>query len=35
VVDHGLGLTPERLAEENVRLTRRERLDLTPAELRV
>ena len=33
VVDHGLGLPPERLAEENARLTRRERLDLTPSEV--
>ncbi len=33
VVDHGLGLAPERLAEENARLTRRERLDLAPSEV--
>jgi signal transduction histidine kinase len=33
IVDHGLGLTPERLAEENARLTRRERLDLAPSEV--
>jgi signal transduction histidine kinase len=33
VVDHGLGLSPERLAEENARLTRRERLDLAPTEV--
>ncbi|GAA2493377.1 sensor histidine kinase [Winogradskya humida] len=33
VVDHGLGLTPERIAEENARLTRRERLDLAPSEV--
>ncbi len=33
VVDHGLGLAPERLAEENARLTRRERLDLAPTEV--
>jgi signal transduction histidine kinase len=33
VVDQGLGLTPERLAEENARLTRRERLDLAPTEV--
>jgi signal transduction histidine kinase len=33
VVDHGLGLTPERLAEENTRLTARERLDVTPTEV--
>jgi signal transduction histidine kinase len=33
VVDQGLGLPPERLAEENARLTRRERLDLAPSEV--
>ncbi|UQU65169.1 HAMP domain-containing protein [Couchioplanes caeruleus] len=33
VIDHGLGLSPERLAEENARLTRRERLDLVPSEV--
>ncbi len=33
VIDHGLGLTPERLAEENARLGRRERLDLAPTEV--
>ena len=33
VVDHGLGLPPDRLAEENARLTRRERLDLAPSEV--
>ncbi|HKS98854.1 MAG TPA: nitrate- and nitrite sensing domain-containing protein, partial [Rugosimonospora sp.] len=33
IVDHGIGLTPERLAEENARLTRRERLDLAPTEV--
>jgi signal transduction histidine kinase len=33
VVDQGLGLAPERLAEENARLTRRERLDLAPTEV--
>jgi len=33
VVDHGLGLNAERLAEENARLNRRERLDLTPTEV--
>ncbi|MFI6762804.1 nitrate- and nitrite sensing domain-containing protein [Micromonospora sp. NPDC050417] len=31
--DHGIGMPPERLAEENARLTRRERLDLAPTEL--
>ncbi|MEH0969679.1 nitrate- and nitrite sensing domain-containing protein [Micromonospora sp. CPCC 205546] len=33
VVDRGIGMTPERLAEENARLTRRERLDLAPTEV--
>ncbi|MEH1128709.1 sensor histidine kinase [Micromonospora sp. CPCC 206061] len=33
VVDHGLGLTPERMAEENDRLAHRERLDLAPTEV--
>ncbi|GAA3339419.1 nitrate- and nitrite sensing domain-containing protein [Amorphoplanes nipponensis] len=33
IVDRGLGLSPERLAEENARLTRRERLDLAPSEV--
>ncbi|MEV6601398.1 nitrate- and nitrite sensing domain-containing protein [Actinoplanes sp. NPDC051346] len=33
IVDHGLGLAAERLAEENARLTRRERLDLAPTEV--
>ncbi|MEH0934281.1 sensor histidine kinase [Micromonospora psammae] len=33
VVDQGIGMTEERLAEENVRLTRRERLDLAPTEV--
>ncbi len=33
IVDHGLGLPPERLAEENARLARRERLDLAPTEV--
>ncbi|WP_051942564.1 ATP-binding protein [Streptacidiphilus rugosus] len=30
IVDHGLGMSSERLAEENARLVRRERLDLAP-----
>ncbi|MYS21626.1 Signal transduction histidine kinase, partial [Streptomyces sp. DvalAA-14] len=30
ISDHGLGLSAERLAEENARLIRRERLDLAP-----
>ena len=33
MVDHGLGLSPERISEENARLTRRERLDLAPTEV--
>jgi len=33
IVDHGLGLSPDRMAEENARLTRRERLDLAPTEV--
>ncbi|SCG77241.1 Signal transduction histidine kinase [Micromonospora echinaurantiaca] len=33
VVDQGIGMTAERLAEENTRLTRRERLDLAPTEV--
>ncbi|WP_328223567.1 ATP-binding protein [Streptomyces sp. NBC_00310] len=30
VIDHGLGMSAERLAEENARLIRRERLDVVP-----
>ncbi|WP_052443212.1 ATP-binding protein [Streptacidiphilus neutrinimicus] len=30
IVDHGLGMSAERLLEENARLVRRERLDLAP-----
>ncbi|MET8147558.1 nitrate- and nitrite sensing domain-containing protein [Actinoplanes sp. NPDC049668] len=33
IIDQGLGLTPERIAEENSRLTHRERLDLAPSEV--
>jgi signal transduction histidine kinase len=33
IVDHGLGMNAERLAEENTRLARRERLDLAPTEV--
>ncbi|MEU8182324.1 nitrate- and nitrite sensing domain-containing protein [Micromonospora sp. NPDC049044] len=33
VVDHGIGMAEQRLAEENARLTRRERLDLAPTEV--
>lgn len=33
IVDHGLGLSSERLAEENTRIRRRERLDLVPTEV--
>ena len=30
VVDHGIGMTPQKLAEENRRLVERERLDIMP-----
>jgi signal transduction histidine kinase len=33
ITDHGLGLSPERLQEENARLAERERLDLVPTEV--
>jgi signal transduction histidine kinase len=33
VIDHGLGMTAARLAEENARLVRRERLDLVPTKV--
>ncbi|MBV2354245.1 HAMP domain-containing protein [Streptomyces sp. J2-1] len=33
VTDHGLGMSAERLAEENARLVRRERLDLVPTKV--
>ncbi|KUL31139.1 histidine kinase [Streptomyces regalis] len=33
VTDHGLGMSPERLDEENARLIRRERLDLVPTKV--
>ncbi|MFJ9413828.1 ATP-binding protein [Streptomyces sp. NPDC101227] len=33
VIDHGLGMSAERLAEENSRLIRRERLDLVPTKV--
>ena len=33
VTDHGIGLAPERIAEENARLERRERLDLAPTQV--
>ncbi|ADU08252.1 MULTISPECIES: sensor histidine kinase [Micromonospora] len=33
VVDHGIGLTEDRMTEENARFTRRERLDLAPTEV--
>ncbi|GGJ22050.1 ATP-binding protein [Streptomyces brasiliensis] len=33
VTDHGLGMSAERLAEENARLIRRERLDLMPTKV--
>ncbi|MEV7324061.1 ATP-binding protein [Streptomyces sp. NPDC093970] len=33
VTDHGMGMSAERLAEENARLIRRERLDLVPTKV--
>ncbi|MEW2167412.1 ATP-binding protein, partial [Streptomyces sp. NPDC007084] len=33
IIDHGLGMSPERLQQENARLIRRERLDLAPTEV--
>ncbi|RZU23973.1 ATP-binding protein [Streptomyces sp. BK239] len=33
VADHGLGMSAERLAEENARLVRRERLDVVPTKV--
>ncbi|MEV6738042.1 ATP-binding protein [Streptomyces sp. NPDC051104] len=33
ISDHGLGMSEERLAEENARLIRRERLDLVPTKV--
>ncbi|MFD0748287.1 nitrate- and nitrite sensing domain-containing protein [Phytohabitans flavus] len=33
IVDHGLGLSSDRIDEENARLARRERLDLAPTEV--
>ncbi|WP_330337206.1 sensor histidine kinase [Streptomyces sp. NBC_00557] len=33
ITDHGLGMSPERLAEENARMVRRERLDLAPTKV--
>ncbi|WP_329139302.1 sensor histidine kinase [Streptomyces sp. NBC_00670] len=33
IADHGLGMSAERLAEENARLVRRERLDLVPTKV--
>ncbi|MEU9152605.1 ATP-binding protein [Streptomyces sp. NPDC048417] len=33
VTDHGLGMSAERLVEENARLVRRERLDLVPTKV--
>lgn len=33
IVDHGLGMTPDQLAEENARLVERERLDLAPTDV--
>jgi signal transduction histidine kinase len=33
IVDHGIGMPADRMAEENARLARRERLDLAPTEV--
>jgi signal transduction histidine kinase len=33
IVDRGIGMSPHRMAEENARLARRERLDLAPTEV--
>ncbi|MEV4828800.1 nitrate- and nitrite sensing domain-containing protein [Micromonospora sp. CA-248260] len=33
VIDQGIGMSEQRLAEENARFTRRERLDLAPSEV--
>ncbi|MDH6213659.1 ATP-binding protein [Streptomyces pseudovenezuelae] len=33
IADHGLGMSSERIAEENARLIRRERLDLVPTKV--
>ena len=33
IVDHGVGMTPARLAEETARLVRRDRLDLAPTKV--
>ncbi|MFG2006911.1 ATP-binding protein [Spirillospora sp. NPDC048911] len=33
VIDHGMGMNADRLAEENARLIRRERLDLVPTKV--
>ncbi|MHB9858261.1 sensor histidine kinase [Streptomyces sp. YIM S03343] len=33
IADHGLGMSPERVAEENARLVRRERLDVVPTKV--
>jgi signal transduction histidine kinase len=33
IVDHGIGMPPNRIAEENARLAQRERLDLAPTEV--
>ncbi|MEU6534460.1 ATP-binding protein [Streptomyces sp. NPDC047000] len=33
IADHGLGMSPERIAEENARLVRRERLDVVPTKV--
>jgi signal transduction histidine kinase len=33
IIDHGMGMPPERMAEENARMQRRERLDLAPSDV--
>ncbi|MFF8430600.1 nitrate- and nitrite sensing domain-containing protein [Streptomyces sp. NPDC016566] len=33
IIDHGIGISADRLAEENARLVRQERLDLVPTEV--
>ncbi|MBN1174706.1 MAG: sensor histidine kinase [Micromonosporaceae bacterium] len=33
IVDHGIGMSAERMAEENARMMRRERLDLVPTQV--
>jgi len=33
ISDHGIGMSPERMAEENQRIVRRERIDLVPTDV--